>query len=324
MRKLLFIGGLILTGISLSLITQAAQLALTPLVFDLKGKPGEIVEGEVRVLNPSYDATVTVKMSAEDMFPEGEEGRVILQLPPDEKTSLALSQWISFVPEVFDLAPREEKAVKFRIKIPENADPGGHYAGILAGVHSGALPEETGVAIVTRVASLILLAVEGEMKEDLRVVEFSSPSYLEYGPINFVLRFENKGTVHVRPNAEIKIEDIYGREIARLSVDSRNILPKAVRKFETSWNQKWLWGIRYRAILSGTYGRYGNATNKIEPVVIVFWAFPWKVGLIGLAFLIFLFITRRRWITAIKILVKGEAAITKENLKNKNHAEQIK
>ncbi len=288
---------------------QAKRIAITPLNFDLKGKPGEKVEEVIRVLNPSYEETVTVKMTVEDMLPEGEEGKVILQLPTEEKTTIALSQWISFEPETFVLQPREEKPIKFIIQIPENADPGGHYAGIIAGVYDAAAPAGTGVGIITRIASLVLLTVEGEMKEDLKIVEFNAPSYSEYGPIKFLSRFENKGTVHVQPKAEIKIEDIFGKEVARLSVEPRNVLPNSIRKIETEWDQKWFWGIRYKATLSGKYGIFGNPNYSLAPVTITFWAFPWKIGLLIVAVIFFFIITRKRWWSALKILIKGEAGL---------------
>ncbi len=315
MKRLFIIFVLIIFGVGFGFgfnYTQAKRIALTPLNFDLKGKPGDKVEGVIRVLNPDYNEEITVKMTVEDMLPEGEEGRVILKLPPEEKTTISLAQWTTFDPETFVLEPREEKPVRFTIQIPENADPGGHYAGIIAGIYETAMSDKTGVGIVTRIASLVLLTVEGETIEDLRVVEFTAPSYREYGPVKFLIRFENKGTVHVQPQAEIKIEDIFNKEVAELSVEPRNVLPNSIRKFETEWNQKWLWGLRYKATLFGSYGAYGSPNQSLTPITVTFWAFPWKIVLIIVAVIAFFILTRRRWLNALKVLIKGELSVNKK------------
>lgn len=285
---------------------QAARIAITPLVFELTGERGQIVESEVRVMNPSYTDKITVKMEAEDMYPQGEEGQVRLEIPPEERIPFSLSSWISFEPKTFSLEPREEKPVKFRIKVPENAEPGGHYAGIIAKVETMAGPGGVGVGIVQRVASLVLLTVPGVAKEEIALLNFeTSKLYYETGPVKFLVRLENRGNIHLRPQATISITNFLGQKVGEVQLEQRNILPGAIRKYEIEWPKKWLWWGKYKATLSGFYGQNKIPLGERE---IEFWAFPWKIGvLLGLLIVFFIF-TRRRWIKALKILIKGEKA----------------
>lgn len=285
----------------------SARIAITPLVFELSSKKGEIVEEEIRVMNPSTEEVINVVMESEDIFPEGEEGKIRLEVPPEERAPFSLSRWISFEPKNFTLNPREEKAVKFKIKVPENAEPGGHYAAVIARVEKTESPGATGVGIVPRVASLVLLRVEGKIEEKIRVVGFEvEKKYYQKGPVNFIVRLENQGTVHLKPNLTLTIRDIFGRKIDTLSFESRTILPSSTRKFETSWEKKWLFGLKYEAVLEGFYG---EKQIPIEGMKIVFFAFPLNLGLILMAFIVFFVLTRKRWKRAIEILIKGEKAL---------------
>lgn len=307
-KKFVFLFSLVLILIFFQKV-EAVRIAITPLVFELSGEKGGIVENEVRVMNPSYEDKSEVKMESEDIFPEGEEGRVRLEVPPAERIPFSLSSWISFEPETFTLAPREEKPVKFKIKIPENAEPGGHYAGIIASVKSTP-PPGVAVGIVPRVATLVLLTVPGPMEEKLSVLDFKTEkNYYEFGPVKFLLRLENSGTVHVTPVINVTVKNIFGKTVGETSFETRTILPDSKRKLETELSKKWLWAGKYTAILTGSYG---TKNLPLETKTITFFAFPWKVGVLILILIIFFFLTRQRWLKAIKILIKGEEGILKE------------
>lgn len=307
-KKILFLfGGVFCLSLFTISLVHSARIAITPLVFELSGERGEVLEQEVRVMNPSTEETITVVMESEDIFPEGEEGRVRLEVPPEERTPFSLAKWISFEPRTFTLNPREEKPVKFRIKIPDNAEPGGHYAGVIARIQAIGTPEGTGVGIVPRVASLVLLKVGGKIEEKIKVVEFDvEKRYSEKGPIKFILRLENQGTIHVKPTAKVIIKDLFGRKIDEISFEARTILPNSTRKLETQWKKEWLFGGKYEAILRGFYG---EKEIPLEEKKIIFFVFPWKLGLLFGILVVFFILTRKRWKRALEILIKGEKAL---------------
>lgn len=284
-----------------AVFAQGVGIGISPLIFEMTTNPGDIIENFVKVLNPSNDNAITVKMEVEDIVPSGEAGYVKVESLEDEVYSIA--KWIKCEPEEFNLGPREEKYVKFTISAPQNAEPGGHYGSILARTKGIAGPTATGVSIAQRVGALVLLTVPGVMKEELAIKDFSAPRYSEHGPIFFAVRFENTGTVHVKPKGLITVSDWLGKKVTDIPFPEKNVLPKGIRKLEASLNQKWLWMGKYTATLTGSYG-ISNAW--LIPVVITFWAFPWKIGLIILAVLILLILARKRFAAAFRILLKGE------------------
>jgi len=293
----LLIGG---TFFSQAVFAAAASIGISPVTFELTGRPGEAIENYLKVFNPSSD-TIGVKMQIEDIAPTGEEGFVAVEPPETETYSLA--SWIKTDPEEFELKPGEERQVKFTLTIPENAEPGGHYGTVLAGTKAIMGSGSTGAAIVQRIGALVLLIVPGEMKEGLIVKDFSAPIFSEYGPINFSVKFENTGTVHLKPTGLITINNLLGRNSAVIPFPERNVLPGGIRKIDVAWDKKLLWPGRYTAIITGNYG-LNNA--QMLPTAITFWVFPWKICLAALLVLILLFLIRKRFIAAFKILIRGE------------------
>ena len=302
--KLLILVILTLGGIGFFNVAWAAGLSISPVTFELTSNPGDVLTNKLRVLNQS-ESTIAIKMEAEDFTAAGETGEVRVE-PASETYSL--TQWITVSPDTFTLGPNEQKFVDFTINVPSNAEPGGKYGSILASTVGVVSPDKeiVGAVVAQRVGALVLMTVSGEVEENLEVKEFNVPSLLEYGPVPFTIRFENTGTVHVRPRGFVTITNWRGKKVADIEFPQQNVIPGAVRKIETSWDEKWLLG-RYSATLVGIYGT-GNL--PIKPPIVFFWVFPWKI-ILGTSILLILIIsyfikTRKRWWLALKILIRGE------------------
>lgn len=293
-----------MAGMSLVGYVYAAQLSISPLTFELTANPGDVLANKLRIYNPS-DSTIAIEMEKEDFTASGETGEV--RITPAEAETYSLARWISISPETFTLGPNEQKFVNFIINIPKNAEPGGKYGSVLASTAGIISPgkEIVGMAVSQKLGALVLLTVSGEVVERLEVEEFSVPSFSEYGPIPFTIRFKNTGTIHVRPRGFVTITDWRGKKVADIEFPQQNVLPGAIRKIDAIWNKEWLFG-RYTATVVGIYG----GTNiPINPPVVVFWVFPWKMALgisLGLLLVMTYFIkTRKRWRMALRILIKG-------------------
>ena len=297
---ILIIGGLILFN-----QVKAARLSISPVTFELTGNPGDVLVNKLRIFNPT-NSSIAVRMEVEDFTAAGEEGEVIVKEAEAETYSLA--RWISVSPQTFTLGPKEQKFVDFIITIPQNAEPGGKYGSVLATMKGILSPDEGigGAAVSTKVGALVLLTVSGDVLENIEVKEFLVPGFSETGPITFTIRFENTGTVHVRPRGFVTITDWRSEKVIDIEFPQQNVIPGAVRKVEANWDKKWLFG-RFSATLVGNYGT-GNL--PIDPPVVVFWVFPWRITLgifLGLLLVITYFVkTRRRWKLALKILIRGE------------------
>lgn len=282
---------------------KGGGITISPLTFELTSNPGDVLANKLKVYNSS-DAVISVKMEVEDFKPIGESGEVVVA--PDEETTYSLKRWVATEPGEFTLEPKEQKFVDFIISVPQNAEPGGKYGTILVTITGSVSADKiSGAAVAQKIGALVLLTVSGDVKEGLIVKDFSAPSFLEYGPVPFSTRFENIGSVHVRPRGFISITDWRGEKAVDIEFTQSNVIPGTIREIDSKWNTKWLFG-KYTATLVGSYG---TSNTPFDPYVITFWVLPWKLTLIVLTvlliFFVFFFKTRKRWKLAMKALVKG-------------------
>jgi hypothetical protein len=131
---------------------------------------------------------------------------------------------------------------------------------------------------------LILLQVKGDIDEIASIREFNSDKDYYSTPydVNFLVRIENLGNVHVKPRGAIKINNMFGKEVAVIRVNERggNILPDSVRHFsDINWSGKNAIG-KYTATLGLSYGTDVNSGGQGKSSLVgtkTFWIFPWRI-----------------------------------------------
>ena len=244
----------------------------------------------------------TQELTTEDFVAMGETGKVAVL--NEENKTYSLKKWIEAKQESFTLAPGEAKVINFSINVPSDAEPGGHYASILS-VVTADTDAKSGSAIAQKIGALVLLSVSGAVKEDLFIKEFSSPFFIEKGPVPFTIRFENTGSIHVRPTGFVSISDAWDKKIKDIAFPQKNILPGAIRKLDVTWDKSFLFG-KYHADLVGSYG----SNNKSIDAALDFWVIPWKILLIAIfsIFILFsvLYKARHRLFLAMRVIIKGK------------------
>jgi len=292
-----FLALLILT---LNTTKTANAVSLSPLTFELAANPGETISNVIKVTN-SDPSPVNIVIEMEDFAAVGEEGQVTLQ-PGEDNLTYSLASWVTANPSSFVLPANESMAVEFSINVPFNAEPGGHYSSVLATVSAGSVAG--GVSVAQKIGSLLLLSVAGDVVEQLHVEEFSVEPFSEYGPVNIVSRFENDGTIHLKPRGFILIKNIFGKEIEKIDLPQKNVLPRSIRRVEVEWGEKFMFG-RYEATLTAIYG----STNQPLSSVTNFWIVPWKIAAAVAAGIIILLIllirARKRIRVALSVLFRG-------------------
>lgn len=283
-------------------INYAQAVSISPLTFDISVNPGETVTNYITVFNNDNFKGAYVA-EAEDFSAVGEQGNVVIE--KDAPAAISAKKWLSFEPETFEVESGGSKDIKFTLSVPLNADPGGKYSSIL--ISSGPKTSEPGtVSLATKVASLLLIRVAGSVTEKLTVQSLEAPNFSEFGPINLVLKIKNEGTVHLKPAGFIVIKDWTGREVEKLSLPQQRIIPGTIRAIDTPWKASWLFG-KYTANFAGIYG----LANDSLSASVSFWIIPWKMmsyAFLGLIILgLILWSMRKRLLSAIKIILKGEA-----------------
>jgi hypothetical protein len=272
-------------------------LEISPPVIQLNADPGQTITTQIRVRNVT--GGLLIAKGKTDDFGAGtsESGEPKLLLDETGATRFSLKYWVSGVPDL-QLAPQELKTATVTISVPKNAEPGGHF-GVVR--FTGVPPslKETGVALSASVGSLILLKVSGAITEKVSLVEFAAgipgtsktqflkKTFFEHGPVGFLVRVKNEGSVHEKAQGSIIVSDTIGKKVMSVAVNSNggNVLPDSIRRFEQTLGTKQLFG-HYTAKLVLTY-----ASGQKLVATTSFWVIPWKLlllALIGLIVLVWL------------------------------------
>lgn len=262
--------------------TGAQSLEIGPPVIILNGDPGQSVQAKISVRDISKgDLLVTNQIN--DFESNGEDGVPRIILDTEKTTPYSMKDWITPIEEVV-LKSQQVKEFAVSINIPSNAAPGGYYGAIR---FTGVPPEleGTGMSLSASLGALVLLRVNGEVKESVDIEEFSvnykgrTGTLFETDPLTLVVRLKNNGNIHEQPSGNITVDDMFGKRIATMGVNSTayNVLPQSTRKFEqvlesSNIGNKMLFG-KYTATVNITYGdKKETITKKIE-----FWVIPYTL-----------------------------------------------
>jgi Na+-transporting methylmalonyl-CoA/oxaloacetate decarboxylase gamma subunit len=283
-HKLLLIT-LLLTGGLLAVpanAQNAVSLSVSPAIFDMNANPDQAWQSTLRVINNnSFDLTVYAEVV--NFRPSGEGGTAQF-IPIEEATAsnATLAEWIT-VPATALVIPAEQMLeIPIEIDLPPDTPPGGHYAAVLVGTRPPADREDaTRVETSQVVSSLIFLRVSGDIVEQGSIRGFRAINAVSEKPeVDFELRFENNGNVHLRPEGEIRIFNMWGQERGLIPVNQQtlfgNILSDSIRSFRFTWEGEWspVDIGRYRAEATLAYGEDGR---KFTDATATFWIIPWRI-----------------------------------------------
>jgi len=286
-------------------LAQTTSLTVIPPKFELFGNPGDSLVERIRLRNESNEPR-TYTIYVEDFTTSGEEGHVVLEEGESDE-SFAMAKWIEASVRDVVLQPNEEQSITVNINIPRNAEPGGHYASVLFQT-GGDVEVDGGAKVSQRVGSLILLRVSGNVVENAILEQFTTDSFQQKGPIEFLLRVKNESNTHIIPEGTIVITNLFGKKVAELPLDGRNVLPGAIRKMTTLWDSENILGI-YTATLISTYGQQKlplTAVTKftVLPTGLLIVGFVGVFAVVGLV--VTLIFGRNRIVKILKVIFKGE------------------
>lgn len=294
----------LVTG-SLSHGQESITLSVSPTLFDMSAEPGQSWQSNLRVVNVNKN-DLTVYVEVVNFAPRGEggDGRFIPVI--DGGTDKAtLAEWFTITTEPVVVPPEQSKDIPFTVTVPADASPGGHFAAILVGTRPIDKKDgESKIQTAQMVTSLFFAKVAGDVIESGSVREFTTKeTYLDKPEVNFLLRFENKGNVHLQPQGEIKIYNMWGHERGILPINQYtnfgNVLPESIRKFELSWKGEWSISEigRYHAI--ATLG-YGTEARQFTSAETYFWVIPFKL-ISGILIGLLIFFLTISWLVRIYI-----------------------
>lgn len=273
-------------GIAQGQAPTSTTFQLAPALQEFAVDPGDSRELTLELYNHSGES-VPFRVNSRNFLADGIDGQITFG--DDDSSSYSAGDWIDVSVSDIIVPANDSQEVDLAIQVPANAEPGGHYASVL---FEQVLPPTTTddnsqVQVASRMAALIYFTVSGDVIEAGQVLGATEdghcsavvcglgvPSFLDHGPVPFEFIFNNTGNVHVRPKGFITIRQ-FGREVAKVAVEDRAVLPNSQRLFKTSWDRSLLIG-PYEAQLDLVYG---SQDYKVSAKAS-FWAFPWQAVLI--------------------------------------------
>jgi hypothetical protein len=280
---------------------EALTLSISPSLFDMSVNPNQEWRSSLRVINVN-DYDLTVYLDVVNFMPQGEggSGRFIPISDDTEAAGSTLAEWFVINRDPIVIPREQSLEIPIAVRVPEGAAPGGHFAAILVGTKPPT--SESGQARVQTsqmVTSLFFARVAGDIRELGLVRNFTtSESVLDTPEVNFELRFENKGNVHLQPQGEIKITNMWGQERGIIPINQStqfgNVLPESIRKFNFAWKGEWSFSDIGRYTAEVTLA-YGTEARQFATAITTFWVIPFKL-LFGILLIISLFALATTWL----------------------------
>jgi hypothetical protein len=284
---------------------DALSLSISPTLFEMSASPGQQWSSNLKIINTNpYELVVSADIV--NFAPEGEGGQgEFIPVFTDESNGQTFAEWITTTDSTYTIPAEQTVQIPFSVTVPADAPPGGHFAAILIGTKSNSdNSNATKVATTQVVSSLVFLRVAGDIVESGNIREFTTESSVYESPeVKFNLRFENKGNVHVQPQGEIKILNMWGQERGIVPVNKRslfgNVLPESIRKYVFTWSGDWsLADIgRYTAVATLAYGETEKQFTSSETR---FWVIPWR-ALLAILLTLVTFIWLFTWLLKLYV-----------------------
>ncbi len=213
---------------------KAHALTISPARLEIAGDAGTTITKKVLLVNET-EQTETYFTSYSNFDAQGDTGTPIFVDATND-----LGTWMN-TDSSFTLKPGSSKEVTLSIRIPEGAEPGGHFAAVFWGTTP---PSQGGtVSVGSRTGLLVLLSVSGPVEESVGLVDFHTKGkqfFYKMLPVGFEYRFSNQGGDRIKPVASITIRSILGWRVAKIDANPSegNVLPTTTRKFTPEWKKR--------------------------------------------------------------------------------------
>jgi hypothetical protein len=283
---------------------ESLTLSISPSIFNMSANPGQEWQSTLRVINVNnFDLTVYVDVL--NFLPQGDGSGTFVSIQEGDQNGLTIAEWFNINKEAI-VVPREQSIeVPFSVRVPMDASPGGHSAAILVGTKP--LTPESGQAKVQTsqtITSLFFARVAGDILESGDIREFTTTkTFLSSPEATFELRFENKGNVHLQPQGDIRITNMWGEERGIIPINQNShfglVAKEQIRKFTFTWKGEWAISDigRYTAI--ATLG-YGTDRKQFASSKTIFWVIPFKL-LLGIIIFFAIFFAVSTWLVRLYI-----------------------
>jgi len=275
--------------------------------------PGGTIRDYVGISNLS-DKPLTVTVYPTDAFTtiDGAFGLLAAaQTPRDVGT------WITVPRHRYRIPVGKRLDLRFRVKVPADAEPGDHSGGIIASVATQeANAEGQLVTIDRRVAARVYLRVDGAARPAAQVesvsTHYSNPAIPSGGKATVTYRLSNTGNLRVTGTAFVRITGPLGFRLGQSDeISVPELLPGSVAEFTEQVDGVFPAGRAKAEVVFLAKTADGNELPGVRKSSSV-WAMPWLLlAVVGLvvAVVVFRYVRRRRQTRTDEMLAPREALV---------------
>jgi hypothetical protein len=256
-----FLFGLVSVPLAAAATGSSNGMKVAPVRTDLVMKPGETKTVSVQLQNVT-NADGEYQIITNDFDSKDESGAPALLLNGATNARHGLKNYMS-TPKTVSVKKGEQKSITVSITLPKNIAGGGYYGAVrFAPASSDA--QGANVSLSGSVASLILVSVPGDVKEDLQIASFqvrhgdsSRVLFTSNKDLKASVRFRNAGNVQEQPFGKIQLkkgDKVLGSFEVNASDPRGNVLPDSIRRFDVSLKNVGSFG---KYTIQGNFG-YGS------------------------------------------------------------------
>lgn len=272
---------------------QEVSLGVYPPLIQLQEEPNNLVEYELVIKNISQEP-VDVSILLQPFEPsDSNDGSITFPTQigtynKEYETIFKNTVFFTNSQPISDLslAPNQENNITVSTQLPENIGPGDYYFSVIF-ISKPINSQNTSTS--AGISTNVLLTVGAKSEATGELVEFSTNTFFEKGPVPFTVTVKNTSENVITPTGEILITNMFGQKVGKITLLPMNILANSNRSFsDTSqlpkdmndktilslkpqaiWNESFLLGV-YNATVTIHLSEEGPIFSK----TISFYAFP--------------------------------------------------
>lgn len=311
-----------LLGVAPTFAQSKLDLTVYPAVVEQTIKPGTPTRFLLQFRN-NNKTPINGTIKVADYVIADKIGTPILVEDGQVSLKYAAAKWLTPLNNEITIPGDDYVAVNVSVNPPQEIGPCGHYAIVYIEPFEGSLSGEEKLqtksesSIVNKIGALVnLKTASKECKQDLSVLGFTVPQFLEYGPIKVNFDLFNKGDVHVVPTGVITATNMMNSGIDSVAIKEQRIFPETAKSYEVSLGQKYMLG-RYAVMLQGKYGD----SNLPFTYTAYVWMLPWKIAVVIILAIIILFVLGKK---IYKSVVVKQATLEEEIAEERDEIEKLK
>lgn len=220
---------------------QGLDLSVAPAIFQIElTPPADVAVSQNLTLQNNSDDPVSLAVQLKPFVPDESDdgklrylndGETMKGADPHILDDVALMDNGQQVKRV-ELGPKEKRQFDLSVAIPKDEPPSDYYFSIvfLNTPEPAEGPSQSSSTLTAGgVAVNVLLSIGPQTQTTGSIEEFSTPFFVQSGPVPFTVKINNTSSHFVYPKAQIIIKNMFGQAVGKVDLLPVNILSNSVR-----------------------------------------------------------------------------------------------